>query len=399
MLRAAPTWALVRYGTCVTAPRSTPSQAALSSPPGEPIEVPSNTNARPGRRREPARRGGSAAPSLAVLSLALTVGAAGCPCVAPIVNSSPELRWWLFSNFGAQRICPELTKRGLSLRLQERSPAIGRFFPSQCSFDVDNARQVVVVHFNGSGYGYLNPAKRVGFTAGGSIEYRPDFMIAGEDMYVWGKMNRIVRGPDFQLGYVENKVIDVAAGLPGIGPLATFFGNQVVAGELSRGFTVVHNEDRGNDFAMGFLAPPAKPYRPFDVTQTNRFTYANESIEVHSNQRDYLGPFDIPNGKSFYLTLTNQGPAVDLMIVDKMTGDYWRDGYQKGLMQPPTGPVVAGQPIQPGMPVSLKYKLNGGVYYVVIDNSASAGLVSPPMSLNPFGDAMAVVSYVAQVGD
>lgn len=96
-----------------------------------------------------------------------------------------------------------------------------------------------------------------------------------------------------------------------------------------------------------------------------------------------------------------QGPAVDVMIVDKNTGDAWRDSYQRGYpMGGPPGPVLAGGPLQPGLTETRRYPLAQGLYYVVIDNSASAGIVNPPTSLfNPLGDAIARVTYVAQVGD
>ena len=48
----------------------------------------------------------------------------------------------------------------------------------------------------------------------------------------------------------------------------------------------------------------------------------------------------------------------------------------------------------------FRYPLAPGLYYVVIDNTATAGLVSPPTSLfNPLGDAVARVSYVAQLAE
>lgn len=336
---------------------------------------------------------------LALTALVLAVVGVGCPCLAPIVNADPQFRWWLFSNFGAQRICPEMLKQGIPLRLQERAPAIGRFFPQQCNAQVDNTRQTVVVDFYGTGYGYVAPAKRVGFSCGGAIEFRPDFQIVGNDIYVWGKLNRIVNGPNFQVQYVENKLVDVATGVSPVGSLANFLGNQVVAGELARGFTVVAN-DKGNEFAMGTLLPPQKPYRPWDITGTNRFTYANETVELHANQRDYLGPFEVKDGKALYVNMTVQGLAVDVMIVDKTTGDFWRDGYQKGFLLPPTGPVAAGQPVYPSYPVNLRYKLPNGVYYVVVDNTITpGGAVGPPTMLNPLADAVASVAYLVQLGD
>src|SRR5262249_15952295 len=162
---------------------------------------------------------------------------------------------------------------------------IGRFFPMQCSYNVNDQAQTVTVNVAGAGYGFMQPAKRVGFTLTVSVEYRSDFSISGDDIYVWGKPNRMVQGPNFQFGSIENPVTDVAANLPPFGSIANFFGNQVVANEMNRGFTVIHN-DKGNDFALGVLAPPTRPNHPFDVTASDRFTFANETIDVHANERD-----------------------------------------------------------------------------------------------------------------
>lgn len=146
--------------------------------------------------------------------------------------------------------------------------------------------------------------------------------------------------------------------------------------------------------------PPALPHHPFDTSSSERFTFANETIEVHQNQRDFLGPFEVPAaGKTLFLTLSNQGPALDVMVVSKAVGDGWRDGYQRGIMTGPPGPVVAGGPLNANMSDMRRYSLPVGTYYVVIDNTASAGLVSPPASLIPLADAMARVSYVAQLGE
>jgi hypothetical protein len=347
----------------------------------------------------------SAKPAGALLSLiaiVLSFTFAGCPCISGPVNASPALRWFLFSNFGASRICPEMLKQGMPLRMQDRAPAMGRFFPMQCSYNVNDSAQTVTVHFAGTGYAFMSPAKRVGFTCSGSVEFRPDFQIADDDIYVWGQLNRIVQGPNFQLGYVENGILDLAANLPGVGSIANILGNQIVSGQMSKGFTVVSNEDKGNDFSLGILYPPQKPHHPFDVSNTERFTFANETTDIHQNQRDYLGPFEVAEGgQSLYLMLTVQGPAVDVMIVDKNTGDAWRDAYQRGFpMGIAPGPVLAGGPLQPGLTENRRYPLTPGLYYVVIDNSSGAGLVSPPTSiLNPLGDAVARVSYVAQVGE
>jgi hypothetical protein len=54
----------------------------------------------------------------------------GCGLFRGSVNASPELRWFLFSNFGAQRMCPEMLKRGAPLKLAANGNAIGDSFPN-----------------------------------------------------------------------------------------------------------------------------------------------------------------------------------------------------------------------------------------------------------------------------
>lgn len=373
--------------------------AAVSTRPAA-VDAPEARPTKPGRKK--AKKGAVSArtrAAVAVGAIATSFAVAGCPCLESVVNPSPALQWWLFSNFGASRMCPEMLKQGLPLRLADQQPAIGRFFPTQCSYAVDDSRRTVAISFAGTGYGYITPAKRVGFSVSAAIELRPGIQLAGDKAYVFGYFNRIINGPTFQINYIENPVVDVAANLPGVGSVTNLFGNQIVAGELTRGFTVV-NTDKGNDFALGILRPPALPHHPYDTSASERFTFANETVEVHQNQRDYLGPFEVPDsGKSLFLSMSNQGPALDVMVVNRFTGDAWRDQYQRGMLAAPPGPVMAGGPLQANMSDSRRYPLPPGSYYVVIDHTSAAGLVSPPASLIPLADAMARVSYVAQLGE
>lgn len=351
-----------------------------------------------GEKKVPKRSAATARAGLAVGAIAAAFSVAGCPCLESVVNPSPAIQWWLFSNFGASRVCPEMLKMGVPLRLQNAQPAIGRFFPSNCSYAVDENRHTIAVSFAGNGYGYQAPAKRIGFSVSATVELRPALQLAGDKAYVFGQFNRIISGPTFQVNYIENPVVDIAANMPGVGSLANLFGNQVVAAELTRGFTVV-NTDKGNDFALGILTPPQVPSHPFDTSTSERFTFINETVEIHQNERDYLGPFEVPDGKMLFLSFSNQGPALDVMVVPRYVGDAWRDQYQKGMLAPPPGAVMAGGPLQANLSDSRRYSLPAGSYYVVLDHTAAAGLVSPPASIVPLADAMARVSYVAQTGD
>ncbi|MBM4357412.1 MAG: hypothetical protein FJ096_04805 [Deltaproteobacteria bacterium] len=342
---------------------------------------------------------------LALIVLCLAILGGGCRCARGPVNASPSLRWWLFSNFGASRICPEMLKRGVGLRYPDPGPTVGRFFPTGCRVDVDNQNQLVTVNFRGTGYAFRPETRRVGFQATASVQYRPDFYLAEDDIYVWGKFNRLVSGPSFELGYVEMPGAGVAAAMTPLGMIANGFGNQIVASELTRGFTVL--QDWSNDsksFALGILMPPQKPASPFDTTKDDHYTFANETTVVQANQRDFLGPFEVVEGtQQLVMKMMVQGPPVDVMVVSRTVGDAWREHYQLGRpLGLPPGPVLAGGPLQPNRQVQLAYQLPPGAYYVVIDNSPYAGVVAPPAPglLGVFGTAgAATLSYVAQLAD
>jgi hypothetical protein len=351
------------------------------------------------------RRASSRAAALALAILvSMLVTQAGC---AGILNNNPDLRWFVFSRFGANKVCPEMLKTSVSIHLQDRAPAVGRFFPMTCNATVDQARHVMVVSMAGTGYGYMTPAKRIGFSVTASVEYRPDFVVAGDDVYVHAKVNRIVDGPHFQTGYIENPVIDLMGNVPPFGSMANFFGNQAVTSTLTQGFTVVHG-DRGDDFSLGILFPPQRPAHPFMVQSRERFTFANETTDVQPAELDFLGPFEITRpGQALFFSTTVQGPQITLAVVGKQTGDAWRDNYQTGKPPGPPGPVLQSNVVLPGPVDTRRYDLPPGFYYVVIDNTAGAPSGGPfPALLNPLnplglagGGGLARVSYVAQLAN
>ena len=314
---------------------------------------------------------------LALLILTFSIG--GCRCLRGPINASPGLRWWLFANFGAQQICPEMLKSGVGLRMQDRGPAVGRFFPTQCTVDVHGESQTVTVNFVGTGYAYTSLTRRVGFEASGAVEYRADFYLGEEDIYVWGKVNRIVRGPDFRLGYVENPVVAGATMTP-LGHVANVFGNQIMAGEVTRGFTVLQNWDTDSKtFGMGIIQPPAKPHTPYNVSDEEVFTFGNESIQVQWQQRDFLGPYEVVDSdQQIQLRMFLQGPAVEAIVVQRQVGDLWREDYQRGKLGPPPGPILAGTPLTPQRETKAAFRLPPGQYYVVIDHTNSAGTCNRP---------------------
>jgi hypothetical protein len=350
----------------------------------------------------PARTWGPIAPLrlrlIGLLFVAL-VGV-GCPCVRGVVNSSPSLRWWLFSNFGAQKLCPEMTKKGAPLKLAPDGNTVGRFFPTRCRHDVNDAAQTVTIHFGGSGYAWTPVAGRVGFSVDASIEYGMDFWLGEDSMYVWAKTKNVVYGPEFKIGYVENRVVNWAAQSPA-GYLVNTFGAQIVQGQLSSGFTVVHT-DAGDEFTLGILQPPARPKKPYDTSGGERFVLGNETTEVRYDQVDFIGPYEVvDDDQAMFLRMKVNGPNLDVMVIHRANGDLWREGLQQGgKLGPPPSPPITGFVLQPGTELRQRVKLPAGQYYVVIDNSTRMGSVGPPWNpLSVVGGNLAVVSYVAELGD
>ncbi len=340
-------------------------------------------------------------PSLALLVL-VALTATGCRACSGLVNDSPNLRWWLFENYGASQICPELTKRGMGLRMQDQGPVIGRFFPTGCTVEVDSANHLVTVNFNGWGYAYTAVTRKITFDTKAAIQFRPEFYLGEEDIYVWGMSNRLVSGPDFTLRQIENPIANAPAQLTPLGSVANMFGNQIAAGELTRGFTVLQNWDTDSrTFGLGIIKPPQKPHTPYDTRKDEMHTFLNETLEVAWNQRDFLGPFEVVDSDQFLeLRIFNRGAQAEALIIERGPGDVWRDQYIQGAaLTAPPGPIIGAAPLLPNRETRSRFRvLAGRQYYVVIDNTSAAGTFNPPG--NPFtGGAAAILSAVIQLGE
>lgn len=327
--------------------------------------------------------------------LALSVAAVGCPCARGAVNASPELRWWLFSNFGASKICPEMLKRGMPLKLRELGPAsVGRFFPSQCAVRVDDARKSIVMSAAGTGYVMLPFTRRIGFYVGMNVEYLPDFRLESDAMYVWGKFSRFVSAPDLRILGVENPVINLATQTP-IGTVATILGNSLVSSEIGRGFTVVRRQD-GDDFTLGHLEPPSRPQRQFEPGK-GRVMLANDLTSIHSRAREYLGPFHVESeGAALYLRVRVDGAPLTYAIVERSVGENWRRQYESAApLGPSPGALVAHGPLALG-DADLSFPVRPGTYYIVLENTSPPPLLGSAL---PIGEKVAQVSYNVELGD
>lgn len=336
-----------------------------------------------------------ARPFLALIVLALAIAGVGCPCVNNAVNADEGLRWWLFSNFAASKICPEMMKRGVPLKLDLLGPAsVGRFFPAQCAVHVNDAAHTMQVDVTGQGYAILPVARRVGFYAGVSVEYRPDFRLEDDATYVWGRFSRVLNTPDLRLLGVENPVVNMATQTP-LGDTATVLGRIVVQSELAKGFTVVRLED-GDDFTLGILTPPQRPKR-FFKGGSDHVVLGQDVTDVRAASRDYIGPLPIDqSGAALYMHVQVSGTPVDYVVVERSVGDAWRQSYQAGQpIGPPPGPTIAYGQFQPGESTRA-VPLEPGSYYFVLENRtpAQTGILGMPM---PF-EAHSTVTYSVEVG-
>ncbi len=160
------------------------------------------------------------------------------------------------------------------------------------------------------------------------------------------------------------------------------------------------NDSSGSaEFGIGIIDKGKRPTQPFNVHGNGRITYENARVEVHQNERDFVGPIEIDDdGRALFLTAGVDGLPIDLMILDRTSGEqslrYFLDYAQVG---PLAGQPLLTDSLQPGVPYNRTFPVPKGQYYVVFDNSASAGNVAPPN--NPLDDRMATVSYAVQIGD
>lgn len=297
---------------------------------------------------------------------------------------------------GLSEFCRQMLTHDAPLRMSNDTPIIGRYYPQTCQQkELENGD--LHVDFSGIGYGYTNLSKKLTFSMAGSVDYNQDFLVSDEPCSIYGYLRvRRVLGTDFRTRVVENPVAGFANQLTGLGDR---FGQQLVTGKLTEGLTVIHS-DQGDDVGIGIVELGKRPFHPFDVHGTSRITYENARTEVHQNQRDFIGPVEIDgSGRALYLTANLDGAAaIDVLVLRKEEGDaslrLYYDYPQSG---PLAGAPIGGWILQAGTQLQQSIPLPKGMYYVVLDNTPTAGTVNPPN--NPLDDRAAVVNYVLQVGD
>lgn len=336
---------------------------------------------------------------LALLGPACGQGALG---VLPGVVNDPgnlSLRRAILS-FATSRLCGDMQKRSVPLRLRDDDPITGRFYPTSCSAQ-ELANGHLFVQFGGGGVVWTNLTKRMSFDASAAIEYEHDFLMDGDTMYVYFRQ-RSTTAASFTTKLVEQPAAVSVGGvsLAQGGAYADALGAQLLKTELARGFTVIRDEDGAVQFGLGIVERGERPRSPYERRDNGKLLLANERTEVHQNQRDYIGPLEIEDsGQAATITVAVEGaPGVDLLLVPRGLGEQWLHAYvTQAAPTPPPAPPLLDEPIHAGAPWRRTVPLPKGQYYLVIDNTASAGRTQP--TTFALDDRAALVSYAVEVGD
>jgi len=321
-----------------------------------------------------------------------------CKLAGPINDPSNRTLRRSIMSFGLGQFCQQMVVRNAPLKLAPDASVIGRFYPQHCIQQVlDNGD--LWVHLDGIGYAFINPARRIGFGSGATIQYNQDFKCA-EDNSIYAYFDtRSVAQSAFDLRSIEQPVANLVQGW--IKPFADSFGQQMVSGKVAQGFTVIQGDDGSVDFDLGHLPLATRPVHPMQLHGNNRQLWESQRTEVHVGERDYVGPIVVPDSnRAIYLTMQLDGQsAVGVLLVTKAEGDASLDGYVRGV---PAAVVTNTPRFSDQVVYAASYQravpVPAGMYYLVIDNTTPPGSNRPALPLGLI-DGAAVVSYAIQIGD
>jgi hypothetical protein len=322
-----------------------------------------------------------------------------CKLAGPINDPSNRTLRRSIMSFGLDQFCQQMTTRNAPLKLTPDAPIIGRFYPEHCTQRLlDNGD--LWVQFDGFGYAWTSVTKKVTFTSAATIQYNQDFRCADDNSIYAYFDTRSASPPDFNVVQIENPMAKLAQDW--FKPITDNFARQLVSGKLAQGFTVIRGDDGSTDFDLGHLALGTHPAHPFNFHGTSRIAWESARTSVYANERDFIGPIAVEDSnRAIYVTMQLDGQAlVHVLVVPKSEGDaslqlYTRYGPAGPLAYPPRFADV----VQYGVQYQRAVPVPAGMYYVVIDNTASAG--QPPAApMLAFGvDPAAVVNYAIQIGD
>ncbi|WP_394822042.1 hypothetical protein [Pendulispora albinea] len=341
---------------------------------------------------------------MAVLVSGFSLTAAGCAGAGqkmlaiiegPLNDPSNKSLRRSIMGYGLKEFCHQMTVHNAPLKLNEDSPVMGRFFPTSCA-QRETPDGNLYVTFSGTGYAWTNVTKKLSFTSNGAVEYDQDFRMDGSTMYAYFQTKKL-GASDFDVRIIEQPVANL---LNQMNPVADTFGRQLSSTMLSQGFTVIREANGTADFSVGHVERGKRPVHPYDVRGEGRITYENLRTEVHQNQRDFIGPIEVEDsGRALYFEGTvDGGQPVDVLFLGQKDGEASLKLYLDYPMSGPlSGNVIAGDVMRPGAPFKKVVPVPKGIYFIVLDNTPTAGQVAPPM--NPLDDRAAAVSYVAQIGE
>lgn len=347
--------------------------------------------------------------------LAVGLSSCGASCgqqslaIMPGIFNDPEHRTLRrdFLGFAIDEICPQVLRQTIPLRLRGADPSTGRFFPTSCEVTELGNEKNLFVQLTGHGYAWNSVTGRLGFEAVAKVEYEHDFLLDGSTMYVYFR-ERHVQTSSFTPLLVERAADPPSQVTQLLGTdmatAAKQIGEQVLMGQLGRGFTVIREPDGASRVAIGMLPVGESPFEPFGMGESTWPVLANDRTELHTGQVDFAGPFVVEGGDALWLTALVEGaPAVDVLVYAKAAAMPWVAAYERqGNAAPAPVPApVFTQAIQasPGRPVPFRapLRLPAGEYVIVFDNSGVAGPTSP--AVQPMDDRAALVSYAVQLGD
>ncbi|GAC1543263.1 MAG: hypothetical protein NVS3B10_31510 [Polyangiales bacterium] len=300
--------------------------------------------------------------------------------------------------FGLDAACKEMLGRTTALREggetagAATNPTNGRFFPRSCSqAQADNGD--LLITFSGVGYTYASVVHKVTFEAAATVQYDQDFLMSGDTLYGYFR-TKAVSKPDVKLKVIEATLPSIANQLTGFGEN---YAKQLLNERLRDGFTVRRNSNSETDFRAGIVQLGTWPKLDYQVADGVQLY--NDRTEVHEQQRDFIGPIDVEDGKTATVTGKVDGaPGVNVLVVDGANGSAWIDKYLNiGDATPPPNAPLQQLVAKQGQEFRLQVP-GKGRYWIVFDNTATIpGGISPPG--NPLDDRAAVVGYVIAVGN
>ncbi len=331
-----------------------------------------------------------------------TLGTKSMTLVGQGIVNDPKNRTLRFDllKFGLESFCTEMKKRGVSLKLSDEHPVMGRFFAKECQSELvdDEQRKSLLLRFTGDGYAWTNVTGRLGFSVVALVEYSTDFqMDKDQSLYVYFQPKNI-QATTYTTKLVESAQARGAMTIAKIDP--DRIGRQILSAQLERGFTVIRRDARGEtDYGLGLLPIGSTPFVPFQIVSTKQ-TLANDRTELHAGQQDFVGGFEV-TGDEQALTITasiDGAPAVDLLLLSATAGQQLVDLY---VNRP--GAVTLSEPARLDDTVNYgniwqrSFAVPPGTYILMFDNSQAVGRAAPPQS---GGDDRAVkIDYAVQLGN